>query len=86
VGKPTIYIPSPNVAEDHQTKNAQAIVNKKGAILIKESDLDETFQTVFSEVISNEALQNELSENSKKLGKPNATNDIVEEIIKLIKK
>lgn len=86
VGKPTIYIPSPNVAEDHQTKNAQAIVNKKGAILIKESDLDETFQTVFSEVISNEALQNELSENSEKLGKPNATRDIVEEIIKLINK
>ena len=84
VGKPTIYIPSPNVAEDHQTKNAQAIVIKKGAILIKESDLDETFQTVFTEVISNEALQNELSENSKKLGKPNATNDIVEEILKLI--
>ena len=86
VGKPTIYIPSPNVAEDHQTKNAQAIVNKKGAILIKENDLDTTFQSVFSEVISNKELQKELSENSKKLGKPNATKDIVEEIIKLIKK
>lgn len=86
VGKPTIYIPSPNVAEDHQTKNAQAIVNKKGAILIKENDLDTTFQSVFSEVISNKELQKELSENSKKLGKPNATKDIVDEIIKLIKK
>ena len=86
VGKPTIYIPSPNVAEDHQTKNAQAIVNKKGAILIKENDLDTTFQSVFSEVISNKELQKELSENSKKLGKPNATKDIVEEIKKKKKK
>jgi UDP-N-acetylglucosamine--N-acetylmuramyl-(pentapeptide) pyrophosphoryl-undecaprenol N-acetylglucosamine transferase len=85
VGKPTIYIPSPNVAEDHQTKNAQAIVNKNGAILLKESQLDQDFEAVFSDLISNEKLQKELSENSKKLAKPNATKDIVEEIIKLIK-
>jgi UDP-N-acetylglucosamine--N-acetylmuramyl-(pentapeptide) pyrophosphoryl-undecaprenol N-acetylglucosamine transferase len=85
VGKPTIFIPSPNVAEDHQTKNAQAIVDKKGAILLKESELDSAFETTFSELISNENLQNELSQNIKKLAKPNATKDIVEEIIKLIK-
>ena len=85
VGKPTIYIPSPNVAEDHQTKNAQAIATKKGALLIKEKDLDDSFQSVFSNLITDEALQNELSVNSKKLGMPNATKDIVEEIIKCIK-
>ena len=85
VGKPTIFIPSPNVAEDHQTKNAKAIVDKNGAILLKESELDEKFETVFSDLISNEDLQLTLSQNIKKLAKPNATKDIVEEIIKLIK-
>lgn len=85
VGKPTIFIPSPNVAEDHQTKNAKAIVDKKGAILLKESELDDKFETTFSELISNENHQKELSQNIKKLAKPNATKDIVEQIIKLIK-
>ena len=85
VGKPTIYIPSPNVAEDHQTKNAKAITDKKGALLLRESQLDSSFETIFSDLISNENLQTELSQNIKKLAKPNATKDIVKEIIKLIK-
>lgn len=85
VGKPTIFIPSPNVAEDHQTKNARAIVDKKGAILLKESELDEKFESVFLDLITNQNLQTTLSENIKKLAKPNATKDIVEQIIKLIK-
>ncbi len=84
VGKPTIFIPSPNVAEDHQTKNAKAISDKNGAILIKESELDAQFEKVFSDLISNESKQAELSQNIKKLAKPNATKDIVEEIVKLI--
>lgn len=85
VGKPTIFIPSPNVAEDHQTKNAKAIVEKNGAILLKESELDAAFETTFSDLISNENKQKELSQNIKSLAKPNATKDIVEQIIKLIK-
>ena len=85
VGKPVIFIPSPNVAEDHQTKNAKAIVDKNGAILIKESELDFTFEPIFSNLIFNENLQKELSENIKKLARPNATKDIVEQIVKLIK-
>ena len=85
VGKPTVFIPSPNVAEDHQTKNANAIVEKKGAILIKESELDEKFQSIFSNLIQDTNLQNELSQNIKKLAKPSATIDIVNEIVKLIK-
>ncbi|MCA1966556.1 MAG: undecaprenyldiphospho-muramoylpentapeptide beta-N-acetylglucosaminyltransferase [Flavobacterium sp.] len=84
VGKPTIFIPSPNVAEDHQTKNAKAISDKNGAILIRESELETQFETVFSDLISNESKQAELSQNIKKLAKPNATKDIVEEIVKLI--
>ncbi|WP_288981117.1 undecaprenyldiphospho-muramoylpentapeptide beta-N-acetylglucosaminyltransferase [uncultured Flavobacterium sp.] len=85
VGKPTIFIPSPNVAEDHQTKNAKAISDKNGAILIRESELEAQFETVFSDLISSENKQTELSQNIKKLAKPNATKDIVEEIVKLIK-
>ena len=85
VGKPTIFIPSPNVAEDHQTKNAKAIIDKNGAILLRENELEEKFETVFSDLITNENLQKELSHNIKKLAKPNATKDIVEEISKLIK-
>ena len=85
VGKPTIFIPSPNVAEDHQTKNGKAIVDKKGALLIKESELEEKFESVFNKLLYDENLQRNLSLNMKKLAKPNATKDIVEEIIKLIK-
>jgi UDP-N-acetylglucosamine--N-acetylmuramyl-(pentapeptide) pyrophosphoryl-undecaprenol N-acetylglucosamine transferase len=72
------------VAEDHQTKNAKAIVDKKGAILLKENELDEKFETTFSDLISNEKWQNEISNNIKSLAKPNATKEIVEEIVKLI--
>ncbi len=85
VGKPTIFIPSPNVAEDHQTKNAKAICDKNGAILIKESNLENEFENVFTDLISNETKQNDLSQNIKKIALPNATKDIVEEILKLIK-
>ncbi|MGG7033727.1 MAG: undecaprenyldiphospho-muramoylpentapeptide beta-N-acetylglucosaminyltransferase [Flavobacterium sp.] len=85
VGKPVIFIPSPNVAEDHQTKNAKAIVDKKAALLIKESELDAQFETVFDNLLADENLQNELSENIQKLAKTNATKDIVDAIVKLIK-
>lgn len=86
VGKPVIFIPSPNVAEDHQTKNAKAIVDKNGALLMRENELDTQFNTVFNNLLTNHNLQNELSENILKLAKTNATNDIVDEIMKLIKK
>ena len=85
VGKPVIFIPSPNVAEDHQTKNAQAIVEKKGAILLKESQLDEDFGLVFESLIKDQGKQDQLSQNIKLLAKPNATIQIVDEIVKLIK-
>ncbi len=85
VGKPVVFIPSPNVAEDHQTKNAQAIVDKNGALLLKEKELDEKFEMVFSNLITDENLQKQLSESIKKLAKVSATKDIVNEIEKLIK-
>lgn len=84
VGKPVIFVPSPNVAEDHQTKNAKAIEEKNAAILIIERDLDAKFQDEFSELISNDNRRLELSSNIKKLSHLNATNEIVDEIEKLL--
>ncbi|MBC5836490.1 undecaprenyldiphospho-muramoylpentapeptide beta-N-acetylglucosaminyltransferase [Flavobacterium muglaense] len=85
VGKPVVFIPSPNVAEDHQTKNAKAIVDKDGAILLKESDLDTQFATVFQSLINDSTKQQQLRTNIKQLALPQATKQIVDEIVKLIK-
>jgi len=84
VGKPVIFIPSPNVAEDHQTKNAQAIVDAKGAILLKESELDSQFSIVFEALMKDQGKQKQLSDNIKKLAMPNATKVIVDQIKKLL--
>lgn len=84
VGKPVIFIPSPNVAEDHQTKNAQSLVDKNAAIMVKETELDEKFGTVFSDLVNNEHLSRKLGVNIKKLAMPNATKEIVDEIEKLL--
>lgn len=85
VAKPTIFIPSPNVAEDHQTKNAKAIADQNAAILIKEAELDQKFKSVFENLISDSDLQQKMSANFKKLAKPNATIDIVKNIMNIIK-
>lgn len=81
VGKPVIFIPSPNVAEDHQTKNARAIADKQAAILLRESELNELFSDTFSKLIANEAQQEALSAHIKALAQPNATKDIVNLIL-----
>lgn len=86
VGKPVIFIPSPNVAEDHQTKNAMAIVNQDAALLIKEDDLDADFENKFSRLKSDAERQLELGKNIKKLALVNATNDIADEVEKLLNK
>lgn len=86
VGKPVIFIPSPNVAEDHQTKNALAIVDKQAALLIKEEDLEVDFENIFSQLIQSPEKQKELGSNIKKLALVNATNDITNEVIKLLKR
>ncbi|MBE7653541.1 undecaprenyldiphospho-muramoylpentapeptide beta-N-acetylglucosaminyltransferase [Tenacibaculum finnmarkense] len=83
VGKPTVFIPSPNVAEDHQTKNAKAIVDKNGAILVVEKELTE-FSKVLEILLKDTKKQADLSENMKKLALPKATKDIVNQIEKLI--
>ena len=85
VGKPVIFIPSPNVAEDHQTKNAMSIVDQKAAMIIKEEDLDADFENKFSQLVASPEKQKVLGENIKKLALINATRDIADEVEKLLK-
>lgn len=82
--KPCILVPSPNVAEDHQTKNAMALVNKQAAQLVKDGDSRTTLVDEALRLLFDEQRSAMLSENISKLAKPNATNEIVDEIEKLI--
>lgn len=84
VGKPVIFIPSPNVAEDHQRKNAAAITQENAAIMIEEKDLDILFESEFRLLINSDERQSELSKNIKKLAKPNAAKAIADEVEKLL--
>lgn len=85
VGKPVILVPSPNVAEDHQTKNALALVKNEAAILVEDkSARGQAFQKVY-EVIADAAYAERLSRNIKAMAKPNATADIVD-VIEKVKK
>ena len=84
LGKASVLVPSPNVAEDHQTKNALALVDKNAAIMVKDNEIDsKLFKESFELIKDNEKLQS-LSSNCLKLGKPNATKEIVDEIEKLL--
>jgi len=84
VGKPVIFIPSPNVAEDHQNKNAQAVVKENAAVLIEEKDLDILFESEFRILINSDVKQQELSNNIKQLAKPMAAKAIADEVDKLL--
>ena len=83
-GKPTLFVPSPNVAEDHQTKNAKAMVDQDAAVLIKDSDARVMLVKEALALLKNSDRQAVLSKNIKALAKPNAAADIVEEIVELI--
>lgn len=85
VGKPVLFIPSPNVAEDHQTKNARALVDVGAAEMIAEKDLENEFKSLFEELLNSDRKREELSENIKKMALPRATEHIVDEIVQLIK-
>lgn len=83
-GKPTIFVPSPNVAEDHQTKNAKAMVENDAAILVKDGEAREVLIDEALRLLNNEEQRRILSEKIKALAKPDAANEIVDEIVKLI--
>jgi len=85
VQKPVILIPSPNVAEDHQTKNAMALVNHSAAVLVKDVDAITTLGTAMDELIGNNEKIELLKTNIGKLGLTNATNAIVGVVEELVK-
>ncbi|MBI2258890.1 MAG: undecaprenyldiphospho-muramoylpentapeptide beta-N-acetylglucosaminyltransferase [Flavobacteriia bacterium] len=85
VGKPCILVPSPNVAEDHQTKNALSLVNNQAAILIKDSEAKEKLFTSAFELMESHSMQKNMSENLLKMSFPHATENIVRQLEKIIK-
>lgn len=80
VGKPVILVPSPNVAEDHQTKNAMALVEREAAVLIKDSEAKERLIKETVAILGDESKQQKLALAIRKLALPNATSDIVNTI------
>ena len=86
VGKPVVFVPSPYVAEDHQTKNANAIIKENAAILIAQEDLKVDFKNKFGQLVASKEKQEELSQNIKKLALINATKDIADQVEKLLTK
>ena len=84
VGKPVIFVPSPNVAEDHQTKNALALTEKDAAVLVKDAEAVNNMIPTALELLQDEDRRKTLSENIKALGKPKATEDIVNELMELV--
>lgn len=82
-GKPAIFIPSPNVAEDHQTKNAMALVNAGAAWIVRDEDAGELAVAKALELLGDQAAREQLSRNIRKLAMPNAAARIAEEVLKL---
>lgn len=83
VGKPAVLVPSPNVAEDHQTKNALALVEKGAARIIRDAEANERMLQEALLILENEALAFSLGESIRQLGRPNAAEAIAREVIKL---
>jgi UDP-N-acetylglucosamine--N-acetylmuramyl-(pentapeptide) pyrophosphoryl-undecaprenol N-acetylglucosamine transferase len=83
IGKPVILIPSPNVAEDHQTKNAMALVNKDAAVYVKDAEASQVLLKEALELVQNDKKLRSLSENIKKLGLKDSANVIADHAIQL---
>ena len=84
LGKSVVLIPSPNVAEDHQTKNAMALVDKNAAIMIADKDADELLVPTALEVVGDTSRLQQLSRNIVGLAQPHSAERIVDEIEKII--
>lgn len=83
LGKPVILVPSPNVAEDHQTKNAMALVQKDAALFTTDAEAEQTLLPLAINTVQDRKLLASLSENILKLARPNASSDIADEVIRL---
>ena len=83
IGKPVILVPSPNVAEDHQTKNALALANRDAALYVRDADAPDTLLQLAVETVNDAAKLASLSQNVLKLALPNSAEIIAKEVIKL---
>lgn len=86
IGKPVILVPSPNVAEDHQTKNAMALVNKNAALYVKDADAPAEVVKLALQTVKDGARLKELSENILKLALPDSADIIANEVVKLARR
>lgn len=84
LGKPVVLVPSPNVAEDHQTKNAQALSTRNAAVLIPDADARNQLADALIDLIKDPKRREAMSENISKLALPNADEIIVDEIVKIL--
>jgi UDP-N-acetylglucosamine--N-acetylmuramyl-(pentapeptide) pyrophosphoryl-undecaprenol N-acetylglucosamine transferase len=84
VAKPSVFVPSPNVSEDHQTKNAMALVSKHAALLVKDSEAKDKLGAVVSELMKRESERETLSKAIGAMAHANAAERIVEEVKKLV--
>ena len=83
LGKPVILVPSPNVAEDHQTKNALALVNKQAALYVKDAEAKQKLMPLALETVKDDAKLKSLGENVLKMALPDSAEIIAKEVIKL---
>jgi UDP-N-acetylglucosamine--N-acetylmuramyl-(pentapeptide) pyrophosphoryl-undecaprenol N-acetylglucosamine transferase len=84
-GKPAVFIPSPNVAEDHQTKNAQALVDKSAALLVRDDRAREDLGDRVLQLLKDPGERERLAENMKEAGVGNAAEKIVDEAVAIMK-
>lgn len=84
-GKPSILVPFPNAAEDHQSMNAMSLVNEEAALIVKDVEVEEKLIDTCLQLAKDSKLQAKLSERIKAFAKPNAAKEIVEEIKKILK-
>ena len=84
LGKPVILVPSPNVAEDHQTKNALALVQKDAALYVKDADASTQLVSLALQTVTDDAKLHSLSEHIARLAMPDAAERIAKEVLKLI--
>ncbi len=84
VGKAALLVPSPNVSEDHQTKNARALVEKEAALLLPDGDAKELIMAQALQLLNNEPQLEKLRQNIRLLARPDAAERIAEEVLNML--
>jgi UDP-N-acetylglucosamine--N-acetylmuramyl-(pentapeptide) pyrophosphoryl-undecaprenol N-acetylglucosamine transferase len=86
IGKPVILVPSPNVAEDHQTKNAMALVNVDAALYVKDAEAPQSLLQLALQTVADDSKLESLHTNILKLALPNSADIIADEVVKLARR